>query len=289
MSRTAARQPQEAGARPGVGGDTDPGGTGTGRRGALRWSLVVLTGLGAGFLAGLFGVGGGLVIVPALMAVLGMDQRRAAATSLAAIVLTAAVGAATYASSGEVSLPAAGITLVGSLVGAQLGTRLLRRLPARVLPWVFVGFVVLVVASQQVHAPVRQADVHLGGWHGAGMVAVGLAAGVLAGLVGVGGGAVIVPGLELVGGLGDLMARGTSLLVMIPTAASGTWSNARHHVVDLPVAAVVGAGSVVAAPAGTWVAGQVSPRTGVLLFNLFLLVVVTRMLLRARRARERTR
>ena len=57
---------------------------------------VLLTGAAAGFLAGLFGVGGGLVIVPALMAALGMDQRRAAATSLAAIVLTAAVGSVSY-------------------------------------------------------------------------------------------------------------------------------------------------------------------------------------------------
>ena len=61
---------------------------------------------------------------------------------------------------------------------------------------------------------------------------VGLLAGILSGLVGVGGGAVIVPGLELVVGVGDLMARGTSLLVMIPTAIAGTRSNARHGVVD---------------------------------------------------------
>jgi len=45
-----------------------------------RILLVVATGVGAGFLSGLFGVGGGLVIVPALMGVLGMDQRRASAT-----------------------------------------------------------------------------------------------------------------------------------------------------------------------------------------------------------------
>ncbi len=53
--------------------------------------LVIATGVGAGFLSGLFGVGGGLVIVPAIIAVLGMDQRRASATSLAAIIVTAAV------------------------------------------------------------------------------------------------------------------------------------------------------------------------------------------------------
>ena len=78
-----------------------------------RILLVIATGVGAGFLSGLFGVGGGLVIVPALMAVLGMDQRRASSTSLAAIIVTAAVG---------------------SGAGSQIGVWLLRRLPAPSLP-----------------------------------------------------------------------------------------------------------------------------------------------------------
>ena len=75
---------------------TVPGNPAGGSGGARRTGLVLLTGAGAGFLSGLFGVGGGLVIVPALMTVLGMSQRRAAATSLAAIVLTAAVGSVSY-------------------------------------------------------------------------------------------------------------------------------------------------------------------------------------------------
>ena len=90
------------------------------RGGAMRRTgLVLATGVCAGFLSGLFGVGGGLVIVPALMSVLGMSQRRAAATSLAAIVLTAVTGSASYGIRGEVSLPAAGLLVVGALVGAQ--------------------------------------------------------------------------------------------------------------------------------------------------------------------------
>ena len=70
-----------------------------------RILLVIATGVGAGFLSGLFGVGGGLVIVPALMAVLRMDQRRASATSLAAIIVTAAVGSGTYALHGASPRP----------------------------------------------------------------------------------------------------------------------------------------------------------------------------------------
>lgn len=92
-----------------------------------RTLLVALTGVGAGFLSGLFGVGGGLVIVPALVAVLGMDQRRASATSLAAIIVTAAVGSGTYALHEEASWAGAALLAVGALVGSQIGVLLLRR------------------------------------------------------------------------------------------------------------------------------------------------------------------
>ncbi|WP_390881928.1 sulfite exporter TauE/SafE family protein [Actinomyces radicidentis] len=251
--------------------------------------LVLVTGLAAGFLSGLFGVGGGLVIVPALMSVLGMSQRRAAATSLAAIVLTAAVGTSSYALRGEVSLVAAVLLVLGSLVGAQIGTWLLRRLPARVLPWIFVAFAVFVIVSQQLQVPVREAGLVLDPVRGVGLVAVGLLAGILSGLVGVGGGSVIVPGLELIVGVGDLLARGTSLLVMIPTAIMGTWSNARHGVVDLRAGLIVGVGAAVAAPLGTMTAAAISPATGSLLFSLFLVCVVLNTLRKEQQRRRRER
>lgn len=264
---------------------TDPAG-----RGRLTTSLLVLaTGLAAGLLSGLFGVGGGLVIVPALMSVLGMSQRRAAATSLAAIVLTAAVGTTSYALRGEVSVVAAVLLVLGSLVGAQIGTWLLRRLPARVLPWIFVAFALFVIVSQQLQVPVREAGLVLDPLRGGGLVVVGLVAGVLSGLVGVGGGSVIVPGLELIVGVGDLLARGTSLLVMIPTAIMGTWSNARHGVVDLRAGLVVGVGAAVAAPLGTLTAAAISPATGNLLFSLFLVCVVLNTLRKERQRRSRER
>ena len=67
-----------------------------------RTFALVAIGVVAGLLSGLFGVGGGVVVVPALMAFAHMDQRRASATSLVAIAPAAVVGAATYAVQGEV-------------------------------------------------------------------------------------------------------------------------------------------------------------------------------------------
>ncbi|SPT54064.1 Sulfite exporter TauE/SafE [Actinomyces bovis] len=252
-----------------------------------RTTLVALTGVAAGLLSGLFGVGGGLVIVPALIAVVGMEQRRASATSLAAIVVTAAVGACSYGLRGEVSLVATCFLVPGALVGTQLGAWLLRRLPSRTLPWVLIGFVGLVVVLQQLHVPVREATLSLDLWRGLALVGVGLLSGIMAGLIGVGGGSVIVPGLELAVGLGDLLARGTSLLVMLPTAITGTWTNLRHGLADLKAGVIVGTAAAVTAPFGTWLAAYVTPKQGSILFSLFLIWVATTTLLRARRQGRR--
>ena len=259
-----------------------------------RILLVIATGVGAGFLSGLFGVGGGLVIVPALMAVLGMDQRRASATSLAAIIVTAAVGSGTYALHGEVSWAGGALLVVGALVGSQIGVWLLRRLPAPTLPWILIGFTLpwiligftlFVIVSQYLQVPTREGIVSLTPASCALLILVGVCAGILSGLVGVGGGSVIVPGMELAVGAGDLIARGTSLLVMIPTGIAGTVTNLRHRMVDLRIGLIVGASAAATAPAGRLVATLVSPSIGAILFNIFLLSIIASTILKMRRAR----
>lgn len=248
-----------------------------------RSVLVLVTGLSAGFLSGLFGVGGGVLIVPALTLILGMDQKRAAATSLVAIIPTAAAGAVSYAMSGNVSLIAMLILIAGALMGAQIGVLLLHRLPERILPWIFVGFVAFVVISQRFHVPIRDSVFELDWYKGIVLLIVGLFSGILSGLVGVGGGSVIVPGMEILVGAGDLLARGTSLLVIIPTAISGTITNARHGLVDLKLGLVLGAIAALAAPVGTFAAAQIAPTLGELLFSCFLVFVGVQTLMKARK------
>lgn len=90
--------------------------------------LFLLIGLGAGVLSGIFGIGGGIVIVPALIYLAKMAPQQAAGTSLAALVLPfgAAVGAYTYYKAGNLELmPPLYIAIgmiAGALIGAQIGT-----------------------------------------------------------------------------------------------------------------------------------------------------------------------
>ncbi len=98
--------------------------------------LVVLIGLVAGFYGGLFGVGGGTLIVPGLIW-LGNKPKVAAATSLAAIGITAVAGAIFYAWYGEVRVLYALLVGVPAAAGALLGTAFQQRLQNRVLTGLF--------------------------------------------------------------------------------------------------------------------------------------------------------
>jgi len=247
----------------------------------------VLIGLTAGLLSGLFGVGGGTVIVPLLVLLLRFDQRRAAGTSLAAIVPTASVGVVSYALSGSVAWIAALILAAGAVVGAQIGSRMLPRISQTALRWGFVVFLVVVIVSLFLVIPSRAAAFELTLLTGSGLVLTGLITGVIAGLIGVGGGVVVVPVLMLVFGTSDLVAKGTSLLMMIPTAVSGTIGNLRHRNVDLLAAGIIGLAACTTTALGAWLATLIDPFTGNLLFAAYLVVIAVQMGVKAVRGRAR--
>lgn len=247
----------------------------------------IAVGLAAGLLSGLFGVGGGTVIVPLLVLLLGFDQRLAAGTSLAAIVPTASVGVVSYALSGSVAWIPALILAAGAVVGAQIGSWLLARLPQNALRWGFVGFIAVVIVMMFVVVPSRDAELILTWLTGGGLALLGVITGVMAGILGIGGGVVVVPALMLLFGTSDLIAKGTSLLMMIPTAISGTIGNSRRRNVDLRAAIVVGVSACTTTALGAWCATLLDPFTANILFSCFLFFIGAQMAVRAIRSRRR--
>ena len=98
---------------------------------------LLLIGLAAGFFSALFGVGGGIVIVPLLLLVGRFEMRSATATSLAAIGITATAGTITYAIHGDVEPVYAALVGVPAAAGALVGTSLQQRLPVHTLSYAF--------------------------------------------------------------------------------------------------------------------------------------------------------
>ena len=255
------------------------------RRRDLRFVLSCIgVGLAAGLLSGLFGVGGGTVIVPMLVLLLRFDQRLAAGTSLAAIVPTASVGVISYAVHGSVAWIPALILAAGAVIGAQIGSWLLARIPQNALRWGFVGFLVVVIVMLFIVVPSREAVLELTLASGIGLAVLGLFTGVMAGLLGVGGGVIVVPALIFLFGTSDLIAKGTSLLMMIPTAISGTVGNVKRRNVDLLAAALVGVAACTTTALGAWIATLLSPLVANVLFACFLTFIAAQMAVKAVRA-----
>ena len=108
---------------------------------------LVLIGLVAGFFSALFGVGGGILVVPLLVVVLGWSERPAMATSLAAIILTAGAGAILYGALGRVHVTYAALVGLPAAAGALAGTTLQQRLPRRTLSLLFALLLVAVAVT----------------------------------------------------------------------------------------------------------------------------------------------
>jgi uncharacterized membrane protein YfcA len=109
-------------------------------------ALAIVLGLAAGVVAGMFGVGGGILFVPTLVA-LGLGQVEAQATSLAAILPTVAAGTWRQASYGNVRWKPALVLGIASVLGVQAGALLALSLPEDVLRRLF-GGLMLAVAAQ---------------------------------------------------------------------------------------------------------------------------------------------
>ena len=137
--------------------------------------------------------------------------------------------------------------------------------------------------------PSRDAVLELTWWTGLGLIALGLVTGVLAGLLGVGGGIIVVPALIFLFGTSDLVAKGTSLLMMIPTAISGTIGNIRRHNIDLVAAGIVGLAAITTTALGAWIAVRVDPQVGNILFAAFLVFIAVQMAMKAIRGRKGAR
>jgi uncharacterized membrane protein YfcA len=231
--------------------------------------LGVLAGFAAGVLAGMFGVGGGIVSTPAISAIYGVAPVVAVATPLPVIFPTAIVGAETYRRSGQIDLRAAAwISIFGAFAAAAgaaltgiVNGHLLLIVTAVLLAWQAVE--VARGATVREAAARREATV----W---GYAGIGLVAGLASGLLGIGGGIVIVP--MLAGWLGMPLKRalGTSLAAIVAIVVPGAAVHAALGHIDWGIALVLALGSVAGARIGARIALGARERTLRLLVGGFL-------------------
>ena len=126
---------------------------------ANPWWAFVLLGICAGILSGLLGIGGGVLMVPALVLVMSFAQKSAQGMSLAVMVPMALVGAMRYWRNGDVDMDflVVGLIVCGSLTGVIIGTELASRLPAHVLRRIF-AVVLIFLAIRMFIGPSGRSD-----------------------------------------------------------------------------------------------------------------------------------
>jgi uncharacterized membrane protein YfcA len=223
-------------------------------------AIGVGIGLVSGVLAGLFGVGGGIVMTPGIQVLLGAPPIVALATPLPAIFPTALTGALTYRRGGELDTHAAAWLVGPGLVAAALGawltdfidTTMLLLVTALLLGWQAVAILrdargARRRGSREATAPI------LGG--------IGALAGFVSGLLGIGGGLVMVP--LLAGWLGMPLKRalGTSLLAIVALVMPGTVVHSTLGHIDLGICLALMVGGVPGARLGAALALGAKERT----------------------------
>ncbi|MGH9111225.1 MAG: sulfite exporter TauE/SafE family protein, partial [Acidimicrobiales bacterium] len=222
---------------------------------------------------------------PALVIVLGMGQRLAHGTSLAAIVPIALSGLIGYALDDKVDWPASIFLVVGAAgLGAVIGTHLLHVVPQRALALTFACLLLASAARLVLDTSdaTGRGDLTVG--TALGLVLVGVVTGITSGLLGVGGGIVMIPAMVVFLGIPAAVAKGTSLAVIIPTAVVGTSRNVTKRNADLRVAAIVGLSGVVSSFGASQISVGLDEQLSNRLFAGLLAVVAARMLWDGRRS-----
>lgn len=254
---------------------------------------LIIIGAIAGILSGMFGIGGGAIIVPGLVLLLGFTQTMATGTSLAALLLPVGIfGCIAYYRGGKLKLYPALMVALGLLVASWFGATLALNLPEQTLKQMY-GVLLLVmawryIAPRQLIAEMRGAVVPAPPADEidsraprvlAACFAIGLVAGIASGLFGIGGGVVIVPALTMFLKFDQKLATGTSLgALLLPVGLPAVLAYGETNNVSLEAAAPIAILLLLGAFFGARITLALPTKTVRRLYGVFLLVIGLRFL-----------
>jgi uncharacterized protein len=256
--------------------------------------LLIIVGAIAGVLSGMFGIGGGAIIVPALMIFLGFSQVAANGTSLAALLLPVGILAVLeYHRANKLKIwPALAVGL-GLASGTWFGAVIALDLPADLLRQAYGSFLIYMawryiaprkwlreLRGGQTEQVAEDTEVNSRSPRVVGIAfAIGVVAGIFSGLFGIGGGVVIVPALMLLLQFDQKLATGTSLGALLgPVGLPGAVAYYQADALDLTTALPLAVMLLIGAIVGARLALGLPTKTVRRLYGFFLLVVGLRFL-----------
>ncbi len=262
--------------------------------------LYLITGAFAGILAGLLGVGGGAIVVPALAFIFlksGMPAEQimhvAIGTSLTAMIFTSFFSALSHHKYGRVDWIAFKKLVPGILLGVILGAVLSTKMPTNILSIIFAIYLIYIALQMflkkakkeeltQKNSEIKESYIKL--------ASGGVMIGMLSGLLGIGGGTLTIPLLTHLGrtiykAIGTSAACGFFITIIgtitfmllssnIPNLPSGSIG-----FIYLPAAIGIAITSSICAPIGSKISGKLSPKMLTRCFSILLIVVAIKMLI----------
>ncbi len=277
---------------------------------ALHLGLLLITGLGAGALGALVGIGGGVMVIPVLVLGFGTDARVAVAASLVAVIATSSAAGSVYVGEGLVNMRLAMTLEVATTAGALAGGITAAIIPSEALLMIFSVF--LVITSALLFLGAREGERHppaeeegaagyeahrrlAGGFvsprtgemveYQAQRLPVGMAvafvAGNVSGLLGVGGGFIKVPAMRVGMGVPTRVATATSNFMIGVTAAASLVIYIQRGFLYPLVATPIAVGVVIGALAGTRASTRMSGKALSRLLAVLLVAVAAQLVLKA--------
>lgn len=240
-------------------------------------------GFGTGAFSGIFGVGGGILLVPIQVLGFHIEQKKAQATSLVMVMMAAVAAATTYAIGGQVAWSPAVSILIGGIAGSLLGSYVVTRSANRVLQAGFGVLMVLAAVRLLIHVE-PTGDIATGlDWTVVAYLVSGVAMGLLSALFGIGGGIILIPILVAFFGYPQQLAAGTSLAVMGPIALIGALRLTKPGFTDWRSGTRFGIGAIPGGAIGAGLALWLSAPVLRVAFAIVLTAVGLRLLWQAGR------
>lgn len=238
----------------------------------LVYLALLFTGIIAGMLGSIVGLGGGVIMLPVTQLLLGFDAAISVGTTLFAIIFTSLSSAWGHYKAGNVRLTSGAYIGGGGIIGTFLGSYIFKEYLADSVDMLlfFLGCLFLfmsfrmgrdayrewqarkgIVVTKEVKAPLTESSV-------VGLVSVGIVTGIMAAILGVGGGFLMVPAMIILFGVTPKLAVGTTFLAMLPIALSGGFLKLYQGFVQLDAGILMGLGTALGAQLGVFLTRYLS-------------------------------
>lgn len=253
----------------------------------LTTIIMILTGLMAGILSAILGIGGGIIMLPATQLLLKFDAPTAVATTLLAVALTSFSGAFGHYRKGRVQAKKALLISSGGILGILIGSYVFKTYLIKNTFYIeiLLGLLFLFMAYKmlkELYSEIKKQEKTKAEtkfvspiW----FVVLGMLVGTLTGMLGLGGGFIMVPALMWLFGLEPLEAVGTTLLAMLPITLFGALIKLGQGFVNVSAGLMIGFGSIFGAQIGVRISSLINPIIFKGLFSIIFIYLACSYLL----------